>query len=213
MTVNTSSRHFEFLAWKGDKVLGAAAAGVMTKVTGIQDKGAASVLVNRALSNRFFAEHSPTLLPKAILLLDLDTVDYTDRQWGTLLESVVGALHDNNNDKNGTTEFDEAIVELAEWLLNTAFVTSPASTTTATKIPLVDLANLRETKAKGLLLERGGTVDCKQIGGPPHRPVFEATATWTGVQSTASGIGKRRDFENVAARDLLRKVMAASSTS
>jgi len=103
-----------FLAWKGDKVLGAAAAKAMTKVTGIQHQGDATALTSRVLSNRYFAENARTIFPNDIarIKFGVNTQDYNDRQWGTLMEAVVALI-----DEQGTPESEEAIASLAEWLL------------------------------------------------------------------------------------------------
>jgi hypothetical protein len=228
ITTTTTSKMdttgLKFLAWKGDKVLGAAAAKAMTKVTGIQEAGEATLLTSLALSNSFLAANSQMVLrPNKIIKFDFDTVDYSDRQWGTLVEATVGAIHEK-----GTSESFEAIENLTEWLLGKARQNMDLPTISATMTNfgstnlegiLAELSrNMESSRSpnflptatsvnpKGRLLELGGSVESERNGGPDHKPVWVSTARWNDVTCTVSGTGKRITMEALAAMDLLQKI-------
>jgi hypothetical protein len=186
--------HRRFLAWKGDKVLGSVAARVVTRATGIQDCGNATRLVNYALSNRYFAENITIFLSAEIIDLNTDAARGNDHHWGTVLESVVALV-----DQQGTPESDEALVELAEWLLKTAFIRGDIADRKGGRASLVGIPNAATT-----LVKRGGTLTCKMNANSPQKDV---TAEWNGVKSVASGVGKKQVLENQAASDVLRKAL------
>ena len=223
-TTKMDTMGLKFLAWKGDKVLGAAAAKAMTKVTGIQEAGEATLLTSLALSNNFLAANSQTVLrPNKIIKFDFDTVDYSDRQWGTLVEATVGSIHEI-----GTSESFDAIENLTEWLLWKARQNMDLPTITATTTnfgstnpegKLMELGGSVESSRgpnflptvtsvnpKGRLLELGGSVESKRNGGPDHKPVWVSTARWNDVTCTVSGTGKMITMEALAAMDLLQKI-------
>lgn len=179
-----------FLAWQGDKLLGAAAARAVEKATDIRDPGDATRLLAKALSNRFFASHANTLLPDFPLGPTknghLDGTPYSQRQLGSMLEATVAQVSASSSPRS---QSNEAISELAEWLIETANEQSSPS------------------NPKGAILEIGGTVDSIQRGGPPHQPVFEATAKWRNLQVVHVGHGSKKSVGQQAAAILLTKAM------
>ena len=224
-TTKMDTSALKFLAWKGDKVLGAAAAKAMTKVTGIQEAGEATLLVSRALSNSFLAENSQTVLrPNQLIKFDFETEEYSDRQWGTLVEATVGSIHEM-----GTLESYQAIENLTEWLLWKARVDMDLPTITSTTLDfgstdpqgkllemgggIIDssrslnfVPTVASVNPKGRLLELGGIVESKRKGGPDHKPVWVSTARWQDMTCTVSGTGKMITIEALAAMDLLQKI-------
>lgn len=159
----------EISGLEGRQILGATVARAIEKLTDIHDPGRASQRFSYAVSNRFFASHVITLLP--------DFPHYhSQRQLGSMLEAAVAQVSDS----------DGAISELAEWLIETA-------------IKEQFIAAFNRQSAKGYLLEQGGRVQSQRIGGPQHRPVFEATAIWRDTATFHVGVGKKKAVEELAA--------------
>lgn len=110
-----ASPHQKFLAWKGDKILGAQAARVVVEHTNIRSAGGASTLIAKALSNDFFTSHIKILLPKDVcpLLHDISSSRRNSHKVGTILEAAVAEV---GNTQNG----EAAIQDLSKWLIDAA---------------------------------------------------------------------------------------------
>lgn len=186
-----------FMAWKGDKLLGAATVQVVMELEAIEDEGAiaptssaglgfdfsegyASSLAATALSNAFMASRVPEILPMY--------ADYSkalgDHQIGTMLEAAVAKVNETDKD---------AVLDLALWLIRQAHKQPRAN-------------------AKGSLLEAGGSVNCARVGGPDHSAIFEATAT-LGESSISVRGSQKRKAEQLAAEELLSKIGRQPSTT
>jgi len=194
-------------AWRGDKLLGAAAARAVLQTTSIRDAGDATKLVSKAVSNRFFASHVQTLLPKDIYPFYPDVGPrYSNRQLGTMVEAAVAHVHETFDETNATdtdsVSGQEAIFELGEWLVAEASASaSPTDTTTSPVAPVVLMDDM--SNPKGRLLELGGTVTSKRIGGTGHAPIHRATATWKDWKSVQENLGSKKSVEQNAAWRLL----------
>ncbi len=146
----------QFRAWQGDKLLGAVAARAIREKTEIRDSGGATVLVAKALSNKFFAEHAPTLLPKDIFPWPPMSKDRcSDKQWGSTLEAAVDRVSDSSHRSAA-----DAISELAQWLLETA----------ARKHGVL------HQNPKGHLLDFCERIQSHRVVGSDHDPVRDAIA-------------------------------------
>ena len=109
-----------FHAWRGDKILGAAAAAAVVETTDIRDPGSATSLVSKALSNHFFASHVETLLPQDIFpLYSESSPRYSERQLASMVEAAVAHVHDSCSAAS-SDNCQGAVSELAEWLLREA---------------------------------------------------------------------------------------------
>ena len=173
-----------YAAFKGDKLLGAAAIkalmknendanNVLAENGGQQQqhsRGSATRLVSMALSNSFMAANVEMILPEYVE----DAKGLSDHQVGTMLEAAVAQVH----------EADEAaVLDLASWLITTA-------------------ADQPDPNVKGSLLNLGGTVEAERIGGSDHAAVFQATATYREHAAVATGESKKK-AEQLAAGRLL----------
>lgn len=186
-------------AFLGDKLLGAAAAKVLSdefpsphdKAKFEQmwassgenhwpmEKGSATRLVCLALSNQFLRRHASIIIPDHFNHIQ----EHTDHTVASAVEAAVGLVHQRLD----FSDSDGAIKDLARYLMESAKEeTSPFN-------------------AKGALLEIGATFDTsKHTNWLPERPLFQAQVVWEDQCVVATGRSKR-EAEQVAAQKVLTK--------
>ena len=168
-------------AFYGDKLLGAAVA--LAQRRSVEDAehnvGNLTRLQSVATSNEFLKSNIATILPQHAQLSESASSAHSI---GTMVEAAVDAVH---------TEGDvDAIEDLARWLVQTARE--------------MDGLHGAFDNAKGRLLEMGGTVTSERVGGPDHKPVFEAVAQLGMERVSAIEQGSKRFVEQQVSRRLLR---------
>mmetsp|Transcript_22457 Transcript_22457/g.63796 ORF Transcript_22457/g.63796 Transcript_22457/m.63796 type:complete len:318 (+) Transcript_22457:20-973(+) len=177
-----------FEAWQGDRLLGAAVATALPTVTGIKQVGPATKLAARALSNQFLAKHVSEMLPAAHRqALRSYIVKSSDRQLGTLMEFFVARARSMSSPEI----FNASLNGLAEWMI--------------IKAQEEGALCVWFTNPKGYLIEKGGTINTKLVGGPSHVPTWEASAVIDDFKETCVGHGAKLDAEEKAARMVLEK--------
>lgn len=222
----SNSAEWRFSAWQGDKLLGFAAALAVEKVTDIRNPGDATILTAKALSNQFFATHAATLLPGFPVLINQVGVPHSKRKLGSMLEAAVARVW-----SSGSLSPTEAIAELAEWLIITAnqekssLILSSNRKQGGKRTKLLSLGEETGRKLgqrltslstpKGRLIEMGGTVQSRQVGGMPHEPLFEATAGWEQLKLVYVATERKKVVEQRAAEMLwtAARVMTESLSS
>lgn len=179
-----SKRDQRYAAWKGDKLLGAAAVKVLEQnskatndmLVGASEEehgaGAVSVLTSTAFSNSFLADNVEHILP--VYAQQDKQQQLNDHQVGTMIEAAVAKIHDTD---------EAAVLDLVAWLLKKA----------------------SNSNTKGTVLEMGGVVTCTQIGGFDHSPSFQANATLEGFSAVATASTKKK-AEKLAAARLLEEM-------
>ena len=168
-------------AFYGDKVLGAAVALAQRRAVGDGEHtvGSLTRLQSMATSNEFLKSNIATILPQHAQLSESAS---SAHDIGTMVEAAVDAVH---------TKGDvHAIEDLARWLVQTASE--------------MDGLYGAFDNAKGRLLEMGGTVTSKRVGGPDHKPVFEAVAQLAMTRVSATEQGSKRYVEQQVSRQFLR---------
>jgi dsRNA-specific ribonuclease len=173
-------------AFYGDKVLGAAVALAQQRAVGDGEHtvGSLTRLQSIATSNEFLKSNIATILPQHAQLSESAS---SAHDIGTMVEAAVNAVH---------TKGDVyAIDDLAQWLVQTARE--------------MDSLHGAFDNAKGRLLEMGGTVTSKRVGGPEHKPVFEAVAQLAMARVSTTEQGSKRFVEQQVSRRLLRSLSDA----
>ena len=137
-----------------------------------------------ATSNEFLKHNIATILPRHA---HLSGPESSAHDVGTMVEAAIDAVHAKGDVK--------AIDSLAQWLVQAAR----------------DMDGLHGAfhNAKGRLLEMGGTVTSKRVGGPDHKPVFEAVAQLAMTRVSAAEQGSKRYVEQQVSRRLLRSLSDA----
>mmetsp|Transcript_24748 Transcript_24748/g.68430 ORF Transcript_24748/g.68430 Transcript_24748/m.68430 type:complete len:295 (-) Transcript_24748:546-1430(-) len=176
-TPQTSSSNTQsYAAWRGDKIIGAAAANAFDRqVNNLATAGNATRVVALAVSNYFFAKHASTLLPHLVTASKEDNNDNkSDRQLGTLLEATVFRV---SQEVEGQ---EEAIDDLATWLVEQALIAQSYE------------------DMKGQLIDMGGTVQTVRTTGR-----FEVEASLNGIRRTARSTESEEEAEQLAATRVL----------
>ena len=163
-------------AFLGDKILSGAVALAICKAKEQQSLKQLSELQSVATSNRLLCDELVNILPMhADQSVRLRASTQT-HDVGTMVEAAVAAVHANGGGES-------AIAELAAWLVAKA-------------------AEIGSYNAKGVLLERGGTVVPERVGGPDHLPTWRAVASLDGEHASATAYSAK-EAEQSAARELL----------
>jgi hypothetical protein len=167
-------------AFYGDKRIGTEVALTLRNIAD-SDVGVAwlSEVMAEAVSNQMFASRLGDILPvHSKGLLKLAEIQLHDA--GTMVEAAIDAVV-----SAGGVAGEEAVSELASWLVEAALQRGPANT-------------------KGKLLEVGGIVTSKFLDGyPDHDPRFLATAQLDGLNFEAEGRSKLEAEQEASARLLL----------
>jgi hypothetical protein len=177
-------------AFYGDKLLGAAVALAQRRAVedGEHTVGNLTRLQSLATSNDFLKSNIATILPQHAHLWEQchgqSLQIHSAHDVGTMVEAAVDAVHAQGG--------VHAIDDLARWLVQTAREMED------------DGLHGAFDNAKGRLLEMGGTVTSKRVGGPDHMPVFEAVAHLGGKRVSATGKGSKRHVEQQVSRQFLR---------
>ena len=148
------------------------------------DLGWLTQVKSEAVSNRMFAKNVGLILPDQ----SQGFVGLAQRQShdaGTFVEAAVEAVATSIP---GGESGREAMAELAEWLVQEALKRRHAN-----------YNNKRD------LLEFGGTIETKRIGGTDHEPVFLAKANISGHSAEAEGRSKKL-AEQAASEKLFKNV-------
>jgi hypothetical protein len=146
------------------------------------DLGWLTKVKGEAVSNQMFASNLGQILPEQSQgLVELAQLKLHDA--GTFVEAAVEAVATS---MPGGESGREAVAELAEWLVKETLKRGPAN-------------------YKGDLLEAGGTVETKRIGGTDHKPVFLAKANLGDQSAEIEGCSKRK-AEQAASEKILDKV-------
>lgn len=153
------------------------------------DVGRISTAASAAVSNALLHAEMASLLPDAAGLAGSKRVAAHVKEGGTAVEAAIALVARAEGDDCG------AIAALVRYLVER---TTAAASPDAVRRALVPQGG----NAKGALLERGGTVTSERAGGPPHMPVFAATATLDDMKARATA-GSKREAERLAAAKLL----------
>lgn len=181
-------------AFYGDKVLGAALALAQQRAPGVQTVGSLTHTQSLAASNRFLHLRLGKILPRHAAAFDrsgLCDPSHGDHGAGTMVEAAVAAVH-------ATDVTGAAVADLAEWLVREAqeAQAAPPEPKPGTQM------DRHAVNVKGKLLELGGEVVSKRVGGADHEPVFRAVATLQGQSSTVELRTSSRKAEQQAAAQL-----------
>mmetsp|Transcript_21651 Transcript_21651/g.51143 ORF Transcript_21651/g.51143 Transcript_21651/m.51143 type:complete len:442 (+) Transcript_21651:334-1659(+) len=171
---NDQKGRLKVQAFVGDTLLNCA---VVTRLeatavdTNNYDSGSLTKMKSDIVSNQFLAKHAAQILPPTWSIPDVD--QKSDWDIGTVVEAAVSLVHQKD---------PRAVDELADFLLRQYEHDT-------------DVKNF-----KGSLLELGGSVSSRRIGGLDNNPIFTATATLDDKTSTAKGSSKKRAEMTAAAQ-------------
>ena len=176
---NDQKGRLKVQAFLGDTLLDCA---VVTRLvenamdTNYYDSGSLTKMKSDIVSNQFLAKHATQILPSTWSIPDID--QKSDWDVGTVVEAAVSLVHQKD---------PKAVDDLANFLLRRYERNT-------------DVRNF-----KGMLLELGGNVSSKRVGGLDNNPIFAATATLQDKTSTTKGSSKKR-AEMMAAAQVLSEL-------
>jgi len=182
-STTSNNKRRAFLAWYGDKVLGAAVGRVLKNHARINTSSRATACLNVAVSNWFLAANSKSILPEPILgTVARSPFQLGEHNLGTTLEAAVAKVYE--------TDDHAAVEDLAEWLVEKALA-------------------LPDQDPKGKLLSLGGVVDSRkrQLGNDDnHEPMVDALARSRCGRSARGVATSKKKAERLAAANLLKKM-------